>query len=429
MRTGILAEAYDFHVDTSRREMVDSGRTVIVGGGLASARVVKAYRDAGGADDLVLVSADTVVPYHRPPLTKGYLRGEVERDKVFVEPEPFYPEQRVDVRLSAHATVVDTKAKTVVVDDEQLAYDRLVVASGAVPRRLGTAGEDLEGVHRYRTLADATAVRDAAESAGRVLVVGGSFIGMETTASLRTRGVEVTQVERGSGLFAAFGAPRLSESLARLYRAEGVDVVLEDGIAEFRGRDGRLSGAVTQNGRDVEAGLAIVGVGVTPATEFLEGSGIALDDGVIVDERFRTSADGVFAVGDVARFHDPVFGHQRRIEHWSNANYQGTQLGRLLAGEDAPYDAVASFFTEVFGRRINLLGDLDGGHDELFERGRLEDGAVLGVYLRGERLCAVLLHGQDDETQERARELLRAHAPVRDRRALTDEQVSPLDAL
>jgi NADPH-dependent 2,4-dienoyl-CoA reductase/sulfur reductase-like enzyme len=407
---------------------VDDERILIVGGGLASARVVKAYREAGGSDDVVLVSADTVVPYHRPPLTKGYLRGEVERDNVLVEPEPFYAEQRVDVRLGARVTAIDTAAKTAVVDGERLPYGRLVIASGAVPRPLGATGEDLDGVHLYRRLADASAVREAAASANRVLVVGGSFIGMETTASLRMRGVEVTQVELGKGLFGVFRAPRLSESLLRLYRAEGVDVVLEDGIAEFRARDGRLGGAVTQNGREVEAELAIVGVGVTPATGFLEGSGIALDDGVIVDEDFRSSVDGVFAVGDVARFHDPVFGHQRRIEHWSNANYQGTQLGRALAGDDARYDTVASFFTEVFGRRINLLGDLDGGHDELFERGSLEDGAVLGVYLRRERLCAVLLHGQDDETQERVRELLRAQAPVRDRRALADERVSPLDA-
>lgn len=331
-------------------------------------------------------------------------------------------------RLGTIVTAVDTAARTVLADGESLGYDRLVLASGSVPRRLDVAGETLDGVHLYRTLADATAVRDAAASARRALVVGGSFIGMETTASLRARGVEVTQIELAPGLFAAFGAPELSSSLARLYRAEGVEVVLEDEIAEFRGRDGRLRGAVTRNGREVEADLAIVGVGVTPATGFVAGSGIPVDDGVLVDERFRTGVEGVFAVGDVSRFYDPVFGHARRIEHWSNANHHGTQLGRLLAGEDAPYDAVASFFTEVLGRRIILLGDLDAGHEERFVRGSLEEGGLLIVYLRNDRLCAALVHGQDDETQERLRQLLREQAPVRDRRPLTDEQLSPLDA-
>ncbi len=251
---------------------------------------------------------------------------------------------------------------------------------------------------------------------------------METTASLTQLGVKVTQLERGPGLFPAFRCPELSASLLRLYREEGVDVVLEDAVAEFRGTDGRLTGAVTENGREVGADLAIVGIGVTQPLEYLDGAGIALDDGVLVDERFRTSVDGVYAIGDIARFHDPVFGHVRRIEHWTNANHQGEQLGRLLAGEDTPYDFVALFFTEVFGRRFGLLGDLDGGHDELVLRGSLEEGVLLGLYLREGRLVAALLHGQEKETQARLRELLRAGATVADRRALEDEHASPLEA-
>jgi 3-phenylpropionate/trans-cinnamate dioxygenase ferredoxin reductase component len=403
-------------------------RIVIIGGGLASARVVKGYREAGGGEEVVLVSADTVLPYHRPPLSKGYLRGDVERDSVFVETETFYAEHDIEVRLDTKVSRVDTSGRAVELDGDRIEYGRLVLASGAVPRRLGAPGEEADGVHVYRKLADATAVREAAASASGALVVGGGFIGMETTASLRSRGLAVTQLDRSDGLFAAFRSPPLSRALERLYRAEGVDVVLGDAVAEFRGSDGRLTGAVTQNGREIEADLAIVGVGVTPSTGFLDGSGVEIDDGVVVDERFRTSVESVFAVGDVARFYDPVFGHARRIEHWSNANYQGGRLGRLLAGEDAPYDTVASFFTEVFGRRLNLLGDLDGGHDEHVLRGSLEEGAILGVYLRGGRLVAALAHNQADELQERLRELLRTQAPIRDRRPLEDDAMSLLEA-
>jgi 3-phenylpropionate/trans-cinnamate dioxygenase ferredoxin reductase subunit len=402
---------------------------VIVGGGLAAARFVKGYREAGGDAPLVLLSADSARPYHRPPLSKGFLRREVEEEKVYVEPADFYADQGVDVRLETRVTAVDTVGRLVTLDGgESVEYGRLVLASGSIPRRLGVPGEDFDGVHLYRTLDDARAVREQAGSVRRAVVVGGSFIGMETTASLTRLGVQVTQLDRGRMLFPAFQAPQLSASLLRLYREHGVDVMFEEAVTEFRGAGGRLAAAITTGGSELEVDLAIVGIGVTPSLSYLDGTAITVDTGVLVNERFETSVAGVYAVGDIARFDDPVFGHVRRIEHWSNANHQGAQLGRLLAGEDAPYDQVAYFFTEVFGVRFGLLGDLDGGHDELVIRGSIEEGTVLGLYLRGGRLVATLLHNQDDETQRRLNELLRAQPAVRNRSALRDTAVSPLDA-
>jgi NADPH-dependent 2,4-dienoyl-CoA reductase/sulfur reductase-like enzyme len=247
---------------------------------------------------------------------------------------------------------------------------------------------------------------------------------------LRRLGLEVTQVDLADHLYASLQAPPVSESLERLYRERGVEVVLGDRIAEFRGEGGRLSGAVTASGREVSADLAIVGVGVEVATGFLAGSGIELDErgAVLVDERFATSARDVYAVGDVARFHDPVFGHTRLIQHWTNANYQGERVGRLLAGEDAPYDQVAVFFSEVFGIKLGLVGDLDGGHDELVMRGSLEEGALIGFYLRAGRLAAVLLSGQDGDTQKTLTELVRGGAVVSDRDALADPARLPAEA-
>jgi 3-phenylpropionate/trans-cinnamate dioxygenase ferredoxin reductase component len=408
---------------------MNDGPIVIVGGGLAAARAVKGYREGGGQAPVTMLSADTALPYHRPPLSKGFLRGEIDEDKVLVEPESFYAENGVDVRLSTRVTGVDVESRQVETDaGGRIGYERLVLASGSVPRRLGVPGEDLEGVHLYRTLADAKSVRGAAADARRAVVVGGSFIGMETTASLTRSGVGVTQLERSDGLFAALRAPEVSRSLARLYETHGVEVLLGEAIGEFRGRAGRLTGAVTASGREIEADLGIVGVGVTPSLDFLDGSAIDVDDGVVVNERFETSVEGVYAVGDIARFHDPVFGHARRIEHWSNANHQGMQVGKLLAGEDAPYDYVALFFSEVFGVRLGLLGDLDGGHDELVLRGSIEEGALLGLYLRDGRLVAALLHNQDDETQARLDALLRAQARVARRDALSDQSVPPVEA-
>src|SRR4051794_23902114 len=277
-------------------------RIVIVGGGLAAARVARAYRDAGGGDPVTIVSSDTDPPYNRPPLSKGFLRGEIEEEGVFVEPQGTYAELGVDLRLRSEVTAVRPADRSVEIDDGgALSYDRLVLASGSLPRALGTPGEDLEGVHTYRTLRDARAVRAAAGTASSALVIGGGFIGMETTASLRRRGLAVTQIDLADGLYASLQAPPLSRSLERLYRERGVEVILEDVVAEFRGSGGALTGAVTRGGREIEATLAIVGVGVQPSTAFLQGSGVELDKGtIVVDERFATSVPGIWAVGDIA---------------------------------------------------------------------------------------------------------------------------------
>jgi 3-phenylpropionate/trans-cinnamate dioxygenase ferredoxin reductase subunit len=411
----------------SRWERAMTDGIVIVGGGLAAARVARAFRQAGGKGAVTLLSADTDPPYNRPPLSKGFLRGEIEASGVFVEPEAAYAELDVEVRLESEVTRVDTRERTVTLaGGDALAYDRLVLASGSLPRPLGTPGEQLDGVHRYRTLADARSVRAAAESASSALVIGGGFIGMETTASLRRRGLAVTQIDMADSLYASLEAPPLSESLARLYREHGVEVILGDTVAEFRGSGGKLTGAVTGAGREIAAELAIVGVGVQPSSDYLEGSGVELERGtVLVDERFATNVPGVWAVGDIANFHDPVFGHRRLIQHWTNANHQGERLGRLLAGDDAPYDQVAYFFSEVFGTKIGLLGDLDGGHDELVMRGSLEQGALIGWYLRGERLVAALIVGQTPEVQEELNGLLRERAHLVDREALADPGAEP----
>jgi NADPH-dependent 2,4-dienoyl-CoA reductase/sulfur reductase-like enzyme len=389
-------------------------RIAIVGGGLAAARVVQAYREAGGEDAITLVSNDSWPPYHRPPLSKGFLRGEAEVEDALVQPAADYESAGVDLRLETTVESVDLEQRALrLVGGEAVRWSRLVIATGARPRRLPVRGADLPGVHVYRTIADAESVRSAAGSAGRAVVIGGGFIGMETAASLRRRGLEVTQIDRSQRLFAALGAPEVSASLERLYRERGVEIVLEDAVAEFRG-NGTLSGVVTQEGRTIEADLAIVGIGVELHTELFDGTGVAIDDGIVVDERFETSVPGVYAVGDVARFHDPVFGHARRIEHWSNADHQGRQLGRLLAGEDAPYDHVAFFFTELFGTKIGVLGDPDGGVDEVVVRGSLDDGKVIAFYLRGSRLVAALLSGQDDETRSALNGLLREQPRVED---------------
>ena len=397
-----------------------SDRIVIVGGGVAAARVSRSYREAGGDGRVTMLSAEARLPYNRPPLSKGLLRGTIEPETVLVDPAAAYAELEIGIRLEAPVVAVDPIAGNVVLaDGEELGYDRLVLATGSTPRRLGIPGEALEGVFSYRTLDDALGVREAARTAGRVLIVGAGFIGMETAASLRSLGLEVTVIEPGDRLFAALGNPELSTSLEQLYRDRGVELLLGDVVTELHG-EGSLTHATTREGRRIEAGLAIIGVGVDPATQFLADAGIALDHGaVLVDEHLRTDDARVFAVGDIASFHDPVAGRRRLIQHWTNAHYQGDCAGRTLAGKVAPFDQVAYFFTEVFGVKLGLLGDTGAGHDHIVTRGNLDEG-LISYYLADDRLVATLISGQTVEMQTELTRLLRDRAHLRDPRLLAD---------
>jgi NADPH-dependent 2,4-dienoyl-CoA reductase/sulfur reductase-like enzyme len=363
------------------------------------------------------------VPYHRPPLSKRYLRGEVEIADTLVEPEAFYAEHDVEVELETVVATLDLGDRRILLEGGgERAFNRLLIASGATPKRLDLAGSNLEGVHTLRTLSNSTAIREAARGAREAVVVGAGFIGMEVAASLKQLGLEVTMVHRGKGLFEILRARQLMQYLADLYGQKGVELVLGDEVESFGGRS-RLDCVVTARGRVVQAELAVVGIGVAPNTQWLEDSGLQLDDGVVVNERFETGVENVWAAGDVARFYDPLFAKHRRIEHWSNANYAGTEVGKLIAGGEGGFDTVSAFFTEVFGLTLRVFGDVDDA-DEIVFRGSLEERKTIGFYVRDGGLAATLVVGQDDETQERLKELIRAHARVPEPERLGDEQVS-----
>jgi 3-phenylpropionate/trans-cinnamate dioxygenase ferredoxin reductase subunit len=400
---------------------------VIVGGGLSTARAIKGYREAGGDGPITLFSRDTKVPYHRPPLSKRYLRGEVEAPDTFVEPEAFYREHDVDVHLETTVSKLDPGERTLTVEGSgSKRYDKLLIASGAFPRRLEVPGAELEGVHTLRRLDDSTGIREAAQGARHAVVVGAGFIGMEVAASLKQLGLEVTLVHRGKGLFEVLRARHVEQYLHDLYGEKGVELVLADEISSFNGFS-KLDSVETKRGRVAQAELAVVGIGVAPWTDWLETSGLRLDDGVVVNERFETGAEGVWAVGDVARFYDPIFEKQRRIEHWSNANYGGEKVGQLMAGKDGAYDIVSTFFSEVFGFTFRLLGDVDDS-DEIVPRGSLDDGKAIAFYLGNGRLVGALIVGQDDETEAQLKDLIAKHASVRDPEQLADESVAFDDA-
>jgi 3-phenylpropionate/trans-cinnamate dioxygenase ferredoxin reductase component len=384
---------------------MNSSQLVIAGGGLTAARAIKSYREAGGEGPITLVSEEATLPYHRPALSKRYLRGETN-ETPHVEDEAFYREHEVEVLLETKVGGVDPGPRRLTLDNGvRLRYDKLLVATGAAPRRLRVPGNELENVFALRTIADATAIRSAARMAERAVVVGGGFIGMEAAASLRRLGLEVTLVHLGRGLFDVLGSTDLSDELADLYHEHGVRLLLEQEVAGLA-----RESVVTKSGLRIATDLAVVGVGVIPNVDLLADSGIAVDNGVVVNPRFETNAPGVYAAGDVANFFDPLYGRQRRIEHWSNASYQGSEVGRILAGAEGGYDHVSSFFSEVFGNTIKAFGDVSL-FDKLTTEGSLEEG-FLAAYGLDERLVGAVTIGQSEELETLVKELIAVRGPT-----------------
>ena len=409
---------------------MENDSIVIVGGGLAGGRLAAEYRESGGEADVTILSAEPDPPYHRPPLTKGFLRKEQDRDSTLLQPPPEWEEAVVDVRLETPVEAIHPDEHEVeLAGGERVSYGKLVVATGARPRALQIPGADLVGVHTYRSLADAEAVSAAAEEAHSAIVIGGSFIGSETAASLRSRGLAVTQVEMGPTLMPQLRCPALSAELVELYREEGVDVLLETQIEELTGNGRLLTGARTNDGRTVEGYLAIVGVGVVPNVELAEAAGAEVDDGIVVDERFRTSLPDVYAIGDVARYPDPTTGRLRRIEHWSNADAQGAHLGRQLAGSKVAYDVLPVFFTQLFGRKLQVLGDVEPSV-ECFLRGSLAEGRLIGFHLTEDgKLVGAVIHGQAADVATELEELIREQPVVDDPTRLLDGNLRPAEAV
>ncbi|WP_039891438.1 NAD(P)/FAD-dependent oxidoreductase [Mycobacterium xenopi] len=327
---------------------------VIVGGGLAAARTAEQLRRANYTGPITIVSDEVHLPYDRPPLSKEVLRSEV--DDVTLKPREFYDEHRITLRLGSAATSLDTAAQTVTLDDGTvLGYDQLVIATGLVPRRIPSF-PDLEGIRVLRSYDESIALRRHASEARHAVVVGAGFIGCEVAASLRGLGVDVALVEPQPAPLAGVLGVQIGELVARLHRAEGVDVRTEVAVAEVRG-DGHVDSVVLTDGVELTADLVVVGIGSRPATEWLAGSGIKVDNGVICDEAGHTSAPNVWALGDVASWRNPT-GHQVRVEHWSNVAEQARVVVPAMLGQPAPSHVVVPYFwSDQYDIKIQCLGE------------------------------------------------------------------------
>ncbi len=348
---------YEHHVTTGSENGSENGSEkgiVIVGGGLAAARTAEQLRRSDYTGRITIVSDEVHLPYDRPPLSKEVLRKEV--DDVVLKPREWYDENDITLRLGSAATGLDTAGQSVTLaGGTALGYDELVIATGLVPRRI-PAFPDLEGIRVLRSFDESMALREHASAAQHAVVVGAGFIGCEVAASLRSLGVEVVLVEPQPTPLASVLGEQIGELVARLHRDEGVDVRLGVGVAEVRGQ-GHVDTVVLTDGTELTADLVVVGIGSRPATEWLEGSGIEVDNGVICDEAGRTSAPNVWALGDVASWRDPT-GHQARVEHWSNVADQARVVVPAMLGQDVPAIVIVPYFwSDQYDVKIQCLGE------------------------------------------------------------------------
>ncbi len=373
---------------------------LLIGGGLASATAAETLRSEGATGSILIVGAEDVRPYHRPALSKRGLVGGEDDLLSFVHPEGFYREHNIELRLNTRVLALDTAQQTVTLAaGEKIGYGRLLIATGAIPRTLSIPGMSLAGIHTLRTKTNAEAITREAGHAKYAVVLGGSFLGMEIAFSLLSRGLAVTIVEQRSSLLTHLDAPDLSSYFQHYAEGRGISVLLNETAAAVHGQ-GRVQELETNTGRRLPCDLLVISIGVEPASDFLAGSGIALNDGrIVVDSLLRTNAANVFAAGDITVFYDPVFARERHIEHWDNAVKQGRLAARNMLGRRLPYNEISYFYCEFGEIGFDILGATEGGEERIV-KGSLDARSCAIFYLRGDILRALFSIGRPaDETR------------------------------
>ena len=360
---------------------------VVVGAGQAGASAVARLRSKGFEGDITLVGEEPVPPYQRPPLSKAYLLGDMERDRLYLRPESFYEEQNITLKLGTSVTGIDAGAQTITVGDEVLHYDDLVLTTGSKPRKLPAAiGGHLDGVLVVRGLTDVDAMAPRFVSGARVLIVGGGYIGLEAAAVAAKRGLKVTLVEMADRILQRVAAPETSAYFRDIHQQHGVDLREGVGLDHLAGEDGTVSGAVLTDGSTLDVDFVIVGVGIMPDVSLAEAAGVTIENGIATDELGRTSDPHIWAAGDCASF--PLNGTQMRLESVGNAIDQAECVADNLLGANKPYIAKPWFWSDQYDVKLQIAG-LNTGYDDTLVRPGKREGSQSVWYYKGEQLLAV----------------------------------------
>ena len=361
---------------------------LVIGAGHAAGQLATSLRQAGHPGQITLVGEEAAPPYQRPPLSKKYLAGELEADRLLFKPQDFYEKQDVSLALGRRVASIDVDAAQVTLDDgEHMSWDRLVLATGSRVRRLDVPGSGLAGVHYLRTTADVDAIREDFEHAKRLVIVGGGYIGLEVASVAAARGMSVHVVEQESRLLSRVVSPDISEFYHRVHTDAGVQIHLDCGVTGFDG-EGRVSAVRLADGGSLDADLVVIGIGVVPNVELAQDAGLACDNGVLVDEYCRTADPRIFAIGDCTNHPNPLLGRRLRLESVPNALEQAKAAAATLTGKPTEYAQVPWFWSDQYDLKLQIVG-LTDGYDQTVVRGDMAARQFACFYLKQGRLIAV----------------------------------------
>jgi 3-phenylpropionate/trans-cinnamate dioxygenase ferredoxin reductase subunit len=393
---------------------------VIVGANLAGGIAAITLREEGFDGEIVLIGAEPYPPYERPPLSKEYLQGKKPFEEALLKPDSFYVDHNIHTQFGVRATRIDTREQVVELEDgDRVPYHKVLVTTGVRNRRLRVPGADLEGIYELRTVADSDRIRVESRGGQRAVIAGMGFIGCEVAASLRYHGVDVTVVEFfKTPLFRVLGE-QVGRVFEAFHREQGVQMFFEESVAAFEGTR-RVRRVVTSTGRRLECDFVVVGVGVEPVTDIVAGSGVKIENGIVVDEYCQTNVEGIYAAGDVANHFHPVFGRLIRVEHWQNAIHQGRAAARSMLGKREPYEDVHWFWSDQYVYNVQYAG-FHSGWDDLVVRGSLEQRNCVVFYMQEQRIAAAIAFNRGRDVQ-RVMPLIKARVQV-DPATLRDENV------
>ncbi|NRA30942.1 MAG: FAD-dependent oxidoreductase [Parvularculaceae bacterium] len=362
---------------------------VIIGGGQAGCQAAISLRQAGFDGDVTLIGEEPALPYQRPPLSKAYLKGELAEERLYFRPADFFEGQSIEVRTGVRVASIDREAKTVhLADGEALSYTKLLITTGAPPRRLPVPGADLDGVRYLRSLKDADDLRSILSADGRVAIIGAGYIGLEVAAVARAAGREVTVLEMADRVLKRVASPELSSFYQELHTNKGVDIRLGAAVEAVTGEGGRVTGITLSTGETIACSSVLVGIGAVPCTELAQGAGLKCDNGIRVNEHACTEDPNVFAAGDCSHFPSPRYGRSMRLESVPNAIEQGKVAGANMAGGEAVHDALPWFWSDQYEAKLQTVG-LAEGATSVITRGDPAAGSFSLWSFQGDKLLSV----------------------------------------
>jgi len=351
---------------------------LIIGSGIAGYNALKELLQLKPNSKIIMVSSDKYYPYDRPPLSKDYLRGKLEKDMLFFESDDFYKRDNLEVILNKSVERIDTGSKEAILSDgNTISFNKALITTGGRPRKLNIPGS--ENALYLRTLDDSDKIREAAGKSKNALIIGAGFIGVEVASSLTTLGVKTTVVEVMPYIWNTFVDEKVSRVIQQYLESKGISFILNDSLKEIQGKN-----AITSNSRRLETDMLLIAVGITPNVELAKESGIQVDNGIIVNEYLETSAKDIYAAGDIANIFDPREGRRKRIEHWNNAEYTGKLAARNMAGNREAYNFISSIWSDIFDIHIESAGETRN-YDEYVIRGKFESQRprFSVIYLKG----------------------------------------------